>query len=422
MTRPLKVCIDARLAEGAVGGVQQFVIGLVSGLSQLTDGDEEYVVLGDEGTSRWLPELPRQRWRLEILPTLSPRTLTVAAKELALRAVPGFSDWLANAPFVWNAAPPPFPRSSGVVERLGADLVHFTSQSAFLTAIPSIYHPHDLQHLHLPTLFTRRATFLRERSYRAFCERARMVAVSSTWTRNDVLERYHLPPEKVQVVPLAPATETYTSPADEVVADFLRTRELPLRFAFYPAQTWPHKNHIALLDALALLRRRGVTMPLVCSGHLNAHLATIRQRAKVLGIASDTHFLGFVTPMDLQCLYRASRCVVIPSLFEAASFPLWEAFLAGVPAACSNVTSLPAQAGDSALVFDPRNTGEIADALYRLWTDEALRTTLVESGHRNVSRFRWSKTARMFRAHYRRLSQRKMTDEDTDLLLEKPLL
>lgn len=421
MAGPLRVCIDARLGEGA-GGIQQFVMGLVSGLSRLCDGDEEYVVLGDRRTRSWLPELPPERWSLVLLPAPSHRGLTVWAKELALRASPRLAEALGNAPIVWKVAPPPIPRSDGTVERLRPDLVHFTTQAAFLTRIPSIYHPHDLQHLHLPALFSRRARLLREQSYRAFCEQARMVAVSSTWTREDVLLRYSLPPEKVRVIPLAPATEAYTAPAAEEVAELVRARRLPPRFAFYPAQTWPHKNHLALLEALALLRRSGVTVPLVCSGHLSPHSTSIRRRAEALGVAADTHLLGFVTPLELQCLYRASTCVVIPSLFEAASFPLWEAFLAGVPAACSNVTSLPAQAGDAALVFDPRDPEAMAHAIHRLWMDEPLRATLVERGRRNVARFGWGRTARTFRAHYRRLTGRGVTAEDAALLAEPPLL
>src|SRR4029077_12189294 len=90
--------------------------------------------------------------------------------------------------------------------------------------------------------------------------------------------------------------------------------------------------------------------------------------------------------------------VVIPSLFEAASAPLWEAFLAGVPAACSNVTSLPDQAGDAALVFDPDDIDAIGEAIRRLWFDEQLRERLITAGHRRVQEFSWGRAARLFRA------------------------
>lgn len=96
--------------------------------------------------------------------------------------------------------------------------------------------------------------------------------------------------------------------------------------------------------------------------------------------------------------------------------------LARVPAACSNVTSLPEQAGDSAIVFDPDDIEAIADAVRRLWTDEELRQRLVTQGVENVSRFSWDRTIRIFRAHYRRIAGRPTSAEDRELLATPPLL
>jgi len=109
-------------------------------------------------------------------------------------------------------------------------------------------------------------------------------------------------------------------------------------------------------------------------------------------------------------------------MFEAASGPLWEAFVTGIPAACSNVTSLPQQAKDAALIFDPYNPEEIADAIWLLWTNDTLRNELEALGKRNVSRFNWERTARHFRAHYRRIVNRSLTEEDRMILSSPPLL
>jgi glycosyltransferase involved in cell wall biosynthesis len=108
--------------------------------------------------------------------------------------------------------------------------------------------------------------------------------------------------------------------------------------------------------------------------------------------------------------------VIIPSLFEAASAPLWEAWLAGKPAACSNVTSLPEQAGDAALIFNPTSVDAVADALAQLWTSPNLRSTLARRGAQRVGAFTWDRTARTFRAHYRRISGVPVSAEDADLM------
>jgi glycosyltransferase involved in cell wall biosynthesis len=268
----------------------------------------------------------------------------------------------------------------------------------------------------LPEFFDARERDKRDLMLRSFCEQAKVVSVTSSWVKRDLIEQYGLPAEKVAVVPLTGSLGAYPTPGD---ADLTRVREsfkLPEAFVFYPAQTWPHKNHLALLEALAELRRRGMVVPLVCSGHQNEYFGTIQKRIAELGLSGHVRFIGFVSPVELQCMYRLCRCVCIPTLFEAASGPLNEAFMAGAAAACSNVTSLPEQAGDAAVVFDPRNVAEIAAAVERLWTDAGLRRVLAERGKARVARFTWERAARHFRALYRRGGGWGVTAGDREVL------
>jgi glycosyltransferase involved in cell wall biosynthesis len=419
--KTLRVCIDARLSSGTLGGVEQFVIGLAHGLSRLDDGDEEYlflVAVADEwikpyvgGACRLLHgagATRRPKWArsLDVLPGVRSAARKILSPVLDRRAA---------------TAVLPLPGSDGTAERAGADLIHFPTQSAFLTQLPSIYHPWDLQHLHLPQYFAHDVILARERAYRAFCERASMVVVASSWQRRDIIHHYGLAEEKVQVVAAAPALDAYAPPTD---ADLSSAREkfaLPADFAFYPAQTWAHKNHLGLLEALALLRdREGIVVPLVSSGKLNDFYPQIEKRVAELGLEEQVRFLGFVSTAELQALYRLCRCVVFPTQFEGFGMPLMEAFHAGAAVASSNVTSLPEQAGGAALLFDPYRPEEIAAALRRLWTDDALRRTLVERGRVRVVAFTYDRTARLFRAHYRRLAGRRLTQEDHELLAAPP--
>lgn len=127
-------------------------------------------------------------------------------------------------------------------------------------------------------------------------------------------------------------------------------------------------------------------------------------------------WLGYVDAPVLSVLYRLARAVVVPTLFEAASAPVWEAFEAGVPVACSSVTSLPEQVGDAAVLFDPLDVDAIAGAIARVWSDEELRRVLIRRGHERMAGRSWRATALTFRAHYRRLARRRLSDEDRDLL------
>lgn len=413
---PLRICIDARLTHGASGGVEQVVLGLAAGFSSLSDGEEQYLfLLGPDGGDWLQPFLGGNCRAILGRPSVSPgvRARIAASLPRVARAY-GFMHDATVGPRV--------PSSDGTVEALGVDVLHFTHQEGFLTRIPSVYQPHDLQHVHLPQFFSWRQRRWRDVVYRALAAQAALVAVGSSWVKRDVESNLGVPPEKVAVVPLAPIVGHYPRPPAPAVERLRAALGLPERFALYPAQTWPHKNHLRLLDALALARdAQGREIPLVASGRLTPFHGEIAAHARRLGL-EHVHFVGFVSPEDLRALYAMARCVVIPTLFEAGSFPLWEAFHSGVPAVCSNVTSLPRQAGDAAILFDPLDARAIADALTRVWNDEGLRSRLVELGGARVGQFTWDRTARLFRAHYRRIAGRPQVPEDEEILRAPPLM
>jgi glycosyltransferase involved in cell wall biosynthesis len=410
--RSLRVCVDARLADGVAGGIQQFVMGLASGLSRLDEGAEEYLFLSRPGQRAWLE--PHLSGPCRALDASSGAPARGPAR-LARRALDAF----ALSP-LGGVLPVRVAASDGTVERSGAEVMHFTAQGGFRTAVPSIYQPYDLQQVHLPQFFPPYARKWRDVVYAALAAQARSVVVMSSWVRDDVVRHLALPPDKVRVIPWAPVTEEYGEPTPADLEGARRRLALPDEFAIYPAQTFPHKNHLALADALGAARRRGVAVRVVCPGKQTEHFERVGRHVRKLGLEGSMRFVGYVSPLDLRCLYRLSRFLVFPSLFEGGGMPVFEAFAAGIPVACSDVTCLPRQAGGAALLFDPRDPGAMADALIRMWEDDALRADLVRRGRERVERFTWDRTARIYRAHYRQIAGRELGAEDRALLDAPP--
>jgi|SRR5579871_2324871 len=411
------IAIEARIPDpAAVGGVAQVIMSLADGLSRLKDGDEQYVFIGTDGTESWLGKRIYGPCRLHIVPrnykerllqsSIGPRLLKVreALRSARSKMKPGVEPAVAVA------------RSDGVVESLGASLVHFPTQRAYITDCPSLYHPHDLQHIHMPEMFDAMTLRWRQHNYRAFCAQANAVAVESEWTRNDVIANLNVPAERVIVIPFPPpiVLNDLTIPPDTMAS---AVAQLPPRFIFYPAQTWPHKNHLRLIDALAILKDRfGLIVPLVATGHQNAFYRKIGARVDEVGLADQIRFLGYVDDTRLAALYRAAVAVVVPTKFESLSLPIWEAFAAGTPVACSRVTSLPDQLAGAGLLFDPDDPQDMALAIMKLWQDDRLRQDLVAKGAARLRQFSWERTARHFRAIYRRLLGAKLDAEDEQLL------
>lgn len=427
MGNHLRIALNAQLdPDKGSGGVAQALIGLVTALGKLSDGSEEYVIIGPQQGRDWLSPYLGLRQRVvsrprSVEPVESGSRLFQRLKRIAhpLRSM------LGNAWYRLLPPPPPPPRrwpevpiSDGFYENLECDVIHFPFQHFVLCALPTIYNPHDLQHLHYPQFFTPSTIAWRETIYPAACHLANTVVVGSDWVKQDVVRHYRVDPNKIQVIPWAPPTLAYQKPSPSTLATVKDQYELHQPFVFYPAMTWEHKNHLRLLEALALLRDdEGLVVRLVCTGYCHPdHWPRIEDHLRTLNLNAEVQFLGMVPPEDLRAIYRLAQFVVVPTLFEAASGPVFEAWQEGVPVACSTVTSLPQQAGDAALLFDPFSVGEIAGALRRMATDEHLRAELRRKGELRLQDFSWERTAKAYRAVYRRATGSPLTDEDHLLL------
>ncbi len=405
----LRVCIDARFGSGQFGGVEQVVIGVASGLSQLDDGDEEYLFLTHPEQEEWL--LPYLSGPCR---TLHPRASYARRRARAIRG-----GLLERIPRVGRRFA--VRRSDGTIEAAGIDVVHFPFQDAFITDVPSVYQPHDLQHLHLPENFPEWLHKRREKVYRTHCERAAAVVMMTSWGRRDMIENYRLPDDKVWVVPGASVLHSYPESSPGELKEIGARLGLPASYLYYPAHPWPHKNHEGLLAALAAIRERtGTAIPLVCSGAVPEAYARIRTRARELGLEATTLFPGFVSPKELRGIYELATAMAFPSRFEGWGLPVCEAFSVGLPIASSTATGLPKLVGEAGLMFDPDNVEQMADAVQRLWEDGELRRELAESGRRRGAEFSWDRTARLFRAHYRRIGGRSLAEEDRILLAAPP--
>jgi glycosyltransferase involved in cell wall biosynthesis len=80
------------------------------------------------------------------------------------------------------------------------------------------------------------------------------------------------------------------------------------------------------------------------------------------------------------------------------------------------VTWLPEQAGNAALLFDPTSVEHIAKAMHQMATDEQLRATLRQRGKERIRLFTWERTARAYRALYRKVAGYPISKEDELLL------
>jgi glycosyltransferase involved in cell wall biosynthesis len=259
----------------------------------------------------------------------------------------------------------------------------FTTASLAGKDVPLVAVVHDLQHAAYPQFFTPEQIATRRRQIDEIVSRAaRIVCVSDT-VRESLLSTVQVAPGRVAVIHHT-LFEELPAASLEAATQLLDDLHLkPGDFYLYPANFWPHKNHLALLEAIAAYRRH----PLVCTGWPSEHMSTLVERAHTLGVDDLVRFPGYVSSRDVAVLLRTCRALVYPSLFEGFGLPLLEAMALGAPIVCSQAASLPEIAADAALYFDPARTMEIVVALQRLDADPALRQHLVARGEARLRAF-----------------------------------
>lgn len=393
MARKLRVAIDCRINDPNQG-TGTAVLALAKAFSDSQVKDQEYTFIVRENMKGWLAPYVYGPCKLEGVP--ESRITSVKA---ALR-------WVLPIRFIWKKLrreTKRIPISDGFVEARQFDVVHFPTQLAYLTELPTIYQPHDLQHLHCPQFFSPAETARREELYRVFCNRASYVCVHTEWTKQDVLYHYQLLPERVAVIPWGSVLEAYASSSEEEIRATVEKYSLPSCFFFYPAATWPHKNHKVIFRALRLLKTEHAIAPHVFfTGSSTAYRPALDKLAEELGISQQLHFLGFVSPAELQAIFKTATAMIYPSKFEGFGLPLLEAFHARVPVLSSNSTTLPEVAADGALYFNPDSPAELAGLMKDILERPELRQDLIRKGTSVLSRYSFSDTAASFQALYER--------------------
>lgn len=164
----------------------------------------------------------------------------------------------------------------------------------------------------------------------------------------------------------------------------------------------PHKNLVRLVQALPAVLERVPDAQLVLCGNPTSHEPELRAEIARLGLDRSVALLPFVEHDELEGLYAAASCFVLPSLNEGFGLPILEAMGRGLPVACSDLSAVPEVAGSAARYFDPLDVGAIAQAIIDLLEDRQSARRLAAQGRRHAGAFTWERTAQATLQSYER--------------------
>ena len=227
----------------------------------------------------------------------------------------------------------------------------------------------------------------RERLYARVLRRASIITTGTNAGREEIERFYQVPASRIRILPLpTPRFASDVVPDDGTAT--LSKYGVPTGYLFYPAQFWAHKNHVNLLLAVRELRdEHGLILPVVFVGSDKGNMEHVRRRVGELGLTTQVHFLGFVPQVDLITLYRKAFALIYVTFFGPDNLPPLEAFTLQCPVVASDVSGAREQLGEAALLVDPTNPHEIANAVKFLYDDPELRHVLIERGLERASRW-----------------------------------
>jgi glycosyltransferase involved in cell wall biosynthesis len=253
------------------------------------------------------------------------------------------------------------------------------------TAKPFAYTLHDLQDLHYPQNFSWAQRNWRGSVYGSLSRNAAGIICESAYVKSDIVRILSVPNDKVTVIAAPPLREAFAELGPAELEDVRSRLGLPARFVFFPAQFWPHKNHLRLIDAFKQVVAQEPDVKLVLTGKKRHAYATVMRAIKEAGLEQSIQHLGHIEQADLQAIYYLASALVMPSLFESVSIPIYEALQAGTPVAASRILSFPEQVGEGGILFDPFLTSSIAESILKLLNDPELAKSLGRAGREKMA-------------------------------------
>ena len=356
----MRIGFDGTPLLGAKTGVGWYTHELIDAIAKLSPHDEMVVFPISWRTARYLKLDPPHRPNVAVERKLAP------ARPL----------WA-----MWDRVQ--FPPVEWLVD---CDVFHATNFIAPPSRkVPIVVTVHDIGFVHHPEAVTpgvrRMARLLPD-----ILRRASAIITVSEFTCRELASWLPEVADKITVVyngshaRVAPAAAAGDSPATPPYALMLGTLE-------------PRKNLPLALDAVRILRRRGVDLRLVLAGGRSSLLdvpAELRKRG--LGEPEVTR-TGYIDDARVSALLAGARVLVFPSLYEGFGMPLLEGMEAGVPVVGVRAGATPETVGDAGLLVEPGDSEGFADAMERAAFDDELRARLIPAGRAQAARFTWARAA-----------------------------
>lgn len=249
---------------------------------------------------------------------------------------------------------------------------------------------HDLAFKLFPDAYSSYELILQEAAIKAAISRAKIIIFSSKANKNDFLKYYKFPEKSIRIVPLAFDSDNYKK-----IDNPKQSLKINAPYFIFVGRLEKRKNIVRTIKAFELYKEKSKTNhKLVLIGKKGYGFKEIEEKISSSKYKADILIPGFVNNEKLANLYASSIGLVYSSLYEGFGLPMLEAMACGTPVITSDVPTLKEIAEDAALLVDPKNEKEIAEAMDKIISDKNIRKDLIAKGENRVREFSWDKTGK----------------------------
>lgn len=276
------------------------------------------------------------------------------------------------------------------------DLLHVQYTAPLNCSSNIVVSVHDVSFVEHPEYFPPARAFQLRTTVERTVRRASCVLTPSDYSARAIRRAYNLPDEQVVVTPNGVSSQFRPLPRERALPVVRKRFGIPGPYIFTVGDLQPRKNQVGLIDAFERLIETTPMLPhhLVLAGQDSWYGGQVKSKAARSRYRDRIHFTGFVTDDELLQLYVGCDVFAFPSFYEGFGLPILEAMACGRAVVCSATTACGEVADSAALLFDPRDTVDMMQALRDLLVDPELRARIERLGIARAGQFQWRNAAR----------------------------
>lgn len=218
----------------------------------------------------------------------------------------------------------------------------------------------------------------REKFYSEYIPKASYIVIGNNQGAGEVEKFYNFPRERIKTIPLPTPQFVFEDSADDKILS--KNNLVKGNYLLYPAQFWPHKNHIRIIKALDILKKQGIKWKVVFTGSDKGNRDYIEAKVKEYNLKDEVKFLGFVSKAELISLYKNAFATTFLSAFGPDNIPPLESMALDCPVICADAKGMKEQLGDAAIFFNPFNENELVEKIKELSGNDNIRAAMIENG------------------------------------------